>query len=440
MGNKEKPILRFAPSPTGFLHVGSARTALFNYLYAKQNGGELILRIEDTDKERSKPEFEKNIIDGLKWLGISFNQTFKQSERGEIYKKYLNQMIEDGTAYISKETEGKSSEVIRFKNPNKKIKFNDLIRGDIEFDTTELGDFVIAKDLDTPLYHLAVVVDDFDMGVTHILRGDDGISNTPRQILLQEALNAPRPQYGHIPLILASDRSKLSKRHGAVSITEYENQGYLSEAMINFLAMIGWNPGDDREILSIDDLIKDFKIEKVQKGGAIFNVEKLNWINKEYLKLLDEKDIFENIKKELPELDDVILKKLTPVILERINKWNDIRNLKEEGEFDWILKDLDYPKEKLLWKEEKDFLVTKENIDKVVELLQKISSDKFNNESIKNAVWEYAEEKGRGNILWPMRYALSGRDRSPDPFTLASVLGKDETINRLTKASSKLNA
>ena len=209
--NTKKIITRFPPSPTGYLHVGSARTALFNYIFAKQNGGEMLFRSEDTDKERSKQEFEDEILESLEWLGIKFDKTkiIRQSERGEIYKRYLEKMIADGTAYISKEIvekEGDRAEVIRFKNQNKGVIFTDTVRGEIKFDTTELGDFVIAKSLSEPLYHLAVVVDDYEMGVTHVIRGEDGISNTPRQILIQEAVGAPRPVYTHMPFSLAPDR------------------------------------------------------------------------------------------------------------------------------------------------------------------------------------------------------------------------------------------
>ena len=252
MLSKDSPIItRFAPSPTGFLHLGSARTAFFNYLYARKNKGKFILRIEDTDKERSTREFEEDIINALSWLKIPYETLYKQSERTDIYKKYLKKLVDEDKAYVSKEEvkkEGHREEVIRFRNPNKKIKFADLVRGDIEFDTTDLGDFVIAKSSEEPLYHLAVVVDDFEMGITHVIRGEDHISNTPRQILIGEALGAPRPQYAHIPLILAPDRSKLSKRHGALAIAEYRNRGYMSEAICNYLALLGWNPGTDQEI------------------------------------------------------------------------------------------------------------------------------------------------------------------------------------------------
>src|SRR6185312_17392461 len=281
----KKVVVRIPPSPTGYFHIGRARTALFNYLFAKKHGGRIIFRIEDTDKERSKKEYEEDIIASLHWLGITYDEgPFKQSERGEIYKKHIQRILANGTAYISVESEGANKEVIRLKNPNKIITFTDLIHGDITFDTTELKDFVIARNIDDPLYHLTVVVDDYEMGVTHVIRGDDGISNTPRQILLQEALGAIRPVYAHVPLILAPDRSKMSARHGATSLRDFRNRGYLPEAMVNFLGLLGFNPGGERELYTLKELSEIFDLSRVNKAGAVFNIDKLNWFNREYIK------------------------------------------------------------------------------------------------------------------------------------------------------------
>ncbi len=438
--NKKKGIVtRFPPSPTGFMHVGTARTALFNYLFTKKMGGKMLFRLEDTDKERSKKEYEKDILDGLKWLGIKYDgEIIRQSERTEIYRKYLQDMIDSGSAYESEENKDGTGKIIRFKNPNIKIKFNDLIRGDIEFDTTELKDFVIAKDMNTPLYHLAVVVDDFEMGVTHIIRGDDGISNTPRQILIGRTIGAPEPTYAHIPLILASDKSKLSKRHGAVSVNEYRGMGYLSEAMVNFLAFIGWHPDNDDEIFSIEELIKEFDIKRVQKGGAVFNQEKLDWVNREYIKALNdeekEKLILEYLPEEIKKLDKFnteIFKKIVPIIIERIDKFSDIKDMSDRGELSYFFEIPSYEKEKLIWKKS-DSEKTKDSLDGIVKILQSIEFKSI--ENIKESIWDFAEEKGRGDVLWPMRYALSGLNKSPDPFTLAFILGKEETILRVNNA------
>lgn len=431
---------RIAPSPTGTLHIGTARTALFNYLFARQNGGKFILRIEDTDKDRSKKEYEDDILEGLKWLGFEYDEFYRQSERSVLYKKYIKQLIDSDKAYISKEESraevGKEIEVVRLRNKNEKIKFDDMVRGEIEFDTTELGDFVIARSIDEPLYHLAVVIDDYEMDITHIIRGDDHISNTPRQILIQEALGIERPQYAHIPLILASDRSKLSKRHGAVSVSEYRKMGYLREAFINYMALLGWNPGDDRELFTIDELIKEFDIKKIQKGGAVFDIEKLNWFNKEYIKKMSDDELFNEFKKYNLG-DDKIVRKILSIIKERINTFGDLREMADNGELDYYFKKPQYDVEKLSWRDT-DLSATKKHLEKVIELLESMQDSEFSAEKVKEKIWDYAEKEGKGDVLWPMRYALSGRDKSPDPFVLAGVLEKEEVIERIKMAIDKI--
>jgi len=439
--NSNQIITRIAPSPTGVLHVGTARTALFNYLYARQNNGKFIVRIEDTDKERSTKEFEKDILDSLEWLGLEHDELYRQSERGEVYKKYLDKLIKDGKAYISKEEpkeEGQRAEVIRFKNPNKEIAFNDLIRGEIKFDTTELGDFVIAKSTDEPLYHLAVVVDDHEMGITHILRGDDGIANTPRQILIQEAIGAQRPKYAHLPLILGPDKSKLSKRHGATSLDAFKEQGYFKEAILNHLAFLGWNPGDEREFFSHNELIKEFDIEKVSKGGAVFNIKKLDWFNKHYLEQISDEDMFKKVSEKFTGKDNDTVRKLLPLIRERISKLSELDVLIKDGEFEYYFNESsDYESEKLIWKKS-DREKTIQHLEKVREIISE-NEEKNNPDEVKELLWNYAEEVGKGDVLWPTRYALSGRDKSPDPFTLISILGKEKTIQRIKNAINKLN-
>ncbi|PIQ35790.1 MAG: hypothetical protein COV32_01495 [Candidatus Yonathbacteria bacterium CG10_big_fil_rev_8_21_14_0_10_43_136] len=437
-------ITRFAPSPTGVLHIGSVRTALYSWLYARQNNGRFILRIEDTDKERSKKEFEDNIIDGLNWLGLNHDEFFRQSDRAVFYKERIIELIAKGAVYISKEEPkepGERAEVLRFKNPNKVVTFRDEVRGDISFDTTELGDFVIAKDFDTPLYHFAVVIDDFDMGVTHIIRGDDAISNTPRQILIQEALGAPRPIYTHLPMILAPDKSKLSKRHGALAVTEYREEGYLPEAILNFVALMGWNPGNDQEIISLEEMIKLFSLEKVQKGGAVWNIDKLKWFNKHYIKLFPVGKVSDEIFARFPdalrekaEANPKIFGKIIPVIVDHISTFGEVHALAEAGEYDYFFDDPTYQRESLLWKDENEPHVAGQKLQKVLALIDDIDDAFFVPETIKTAIWGYATEAGRGSVLWPMRYALSGRDKSPDPFTLASILGKETTIHRIEGA------
>ncbi len=434
---------RFAPSPTGYMHIGRARTALFNYLFTRKNGGKMIFRIEDTDKERSKKEYEENIVECLEWLGIRYDLgPYRQSERARIYISYLKKLIENGAAFVSKDEEN-GNEVIRFKNPNKKIRFNDLIRGEIEFDTTDLGDFVIARSLEEPLYHLAVVIDDHQMGVTHVIRGEDGISNTPRQILIQEGIGAVRPIYAHIPLILAADKSKLSGRHGAVSVTEYKKKGYLPEAVVNFLALLGWHPSDEREIMSPEELVQDFSIERVQKSGAIFDEEKLKWFNREYLKKLSDDEFLSRAQAFLPEWigskSDVI-KQALPLLREKISVFGDIEELfSPGGELAFTRKLTDYGAGLLLWKKNPDKEAARIHLNECRNLLQKIRFENFDAETVKTAVWPYAEAKGRGDVLWPLRVALTGQEKSPDPFVSAAILGKDESLARVDAAIHFLN-
>ncbi|MEK7081433.1 MAG: glutamate--tRNA ligase family protein, partial [Patescibacteria group bacterium] len=321
-----------------------------------------------------------------------------------------------------------------------KISWNDLIRGKIEFDTTELKDFVIAKNMETPLYHLAVVVDDLEMGVTHVIRGEDHISNTPRQMLIGRALGAPEFFYAHIPLILAPDKSKLSKRHGAVSVNEYTRLGYEPGAVINFLALMGWNPGDEREIFTLDELVKEFRLEKVQKGGAVFNKEKFDWVNKEHIKLLGAVEAQNRIKKLLADqkISDETIDKLSPIIIDRISRFGEIPEMIESGELDYFFAKPEYETKNLLWQKKPDPILASKHLEKVSMILSDLKD--FSQENVKKVIWEYAEKEGRGEVLWPMRYALSGRDKSPDPFTLAYVLGKKETLERLGNALSKLKS
>ncbi len=430
-----KVVTRFAPSPTGLLHLGNYRTALFAYIYARQNGGKFILRIEDTDKARSKKEYEDNILESLSWLGLSHDDFFRQSEQVGKHSEALQKLIDSGHAYISKETpkeEGGRTEVIRFKNPNKKVSFNDIIRGRIEFDTTDLGDFIIAKNMQEPVFHLAVVVDDMNMGVTHIIRGEDHISNTPRHILIYEALGAPVPQYAHIPLVLSTDRSKLSKRRGALPITEYRDRGYLPQALINSMVLLGWNPGTDQEILSLEEIVSQFKLEKVQKAGAVFGEEKLQWINKKYIEML-------SLTEFTSYAESFAQRTLSPQVIqllkERIVSFGEIPGL-IAGELSFVEHVENYTPDALLWKKEPDREKTKSHLQYILTTLSSLTD--FSKESVKTALWSYAEKEGRGNVLWPMRYALSGKEKSPDPFIISEILGKEETLKRLTHAYESL--
>lgn len=445
--NDGKVVTRFAPSPTGLFHAGSYRTAVFSYLFARQNKGKFILRIEDTDKARSKKEHEDNIMESLRWLNLEYDEMFRQSERTAIYREHLEKLISANIAYVSKEEPkepGGRTEVIRFRNPKKKVLFHDLIRGDIEFDTTELGDFVIAKSLDEPIFHFVVVLDDYLMGVTHVIRGEDHISNTPRQILIQEALGAPTPFYAHLPLVLGADRSKLSKRKGAVPLTTYRDRGYLPEAVLNFMVLLGWNPGTDQEIFSLEELVKAFDLSKVQKSGAIFNDEKLLWFNKQYLAKLSDSEFRAELGKVSPTIVSLpLFPKLFSLIREKINTFGEVGALFEAtGELAFAVSTPSYISSALQWKG-MDAAQTKANLGKIIELVTVVSGQDFSKENVKSAVWDFAssipkESGGKGSVLWPMRYALSGKEKSPDPFILAEILGKDETITRLNHAQSLL--
>jgi glutamyl-tRNA synthetase len=440
-----KIVTRFPPSPTGNFHIGSARTALFNYLFTRHFGGTMYLRFEDTDKTRSKQEYEDDILAGLSWLGIEYTlpTVSRQSERTDMYRSALKRLIDAGTAYVSREKakdeSGREVEVVRLRNPGTLITFTDLIRGEITFDTTELGDFVIARSIDEPLYHLAVVVDDHDMGVTHIIRGEDHISNTPRQILIMEALGFARPQYAHIPLILAPDRSKLSKRHGATSVNEYRQKGFLPEAFVNYLALLGWNPGGERELFSLDELAKEFSIEHIHKGGAIFDVEKLRWFNHQYL-LKRSLDDYEQTLLTFAQgigktLNGDFLKHIGPELRERAKTLEEALTL--YNEFEGLNEEISYSKELLLKGAKADPNIVQEHLRAVVPMLQTLN-DAFDVTSIKDAIFPYATEKGRASVLWPMRVALSGKEKSPDPFTLAALLGKQKTLERLESAMALL--
>ncbi len=433
-----KVVTRFAPSPTGLLHLGTYRTAIFAYLYARKHKGKFILRIEDTDRERSKPEYEENIVESLKWLGLSYDEFYRQSENLPKEKFYLEKMIKEGSAYISKEAakdgSGVIKELVRFKNPNIDVTFTDLIKGDITVNTTDLNDFIIAKNLDEPLHHLAVVVDDFEEGVTHVMRGEDLTSNTPRQILIQRAIGAPTPLYAHFPLVLGPDKLKLSKRRGALPASEYIKLGYLPEAILNGVAFVGWNPGTEQEIFTHDELVEAFDLTRVQKSPAVFSSEKLEWFNKEHIKLMPPEEIEKNILMWLPEKFNALGPKLVPIILDRINKWGDIKEMVDRGELYFFLNLPNYPKERLIFKKTPVEKI-KNNLEAAIKALNNLEEKDFTTENIKNTLMLLADAEGsRGEVLHPVRVALSGADKSPDPFIIASILGKNETISRLQKA------
>lgn len=442
--------VRFPPSPTGFCHVGTARMAILNYLFAKKNGGTIVFRSEDTDRERSKPEFEEDIKDQLTWLGLSWDVFERQSERASIHAEALKRLIAEDKAYVSEEPSKNDANVmvrvVRLRNPGTVITFTDLIRGDITFDTTELKDFVIARSETDPLYHFAVVMDDHDMGITHVIRGEDHISNTPRQILIQEALGFPRPQYAHYPLHLGADKSKLSKRTGDVAVKSYREKGFLAPALLNYIAILGWTPPSEREILTLGDMIAEFEISQLHKSGAVFDMEKLRWYNRQYLLALPEGEFataaLGTLRSALEERsvawDESVGEKLLPILKERVHVWDDIREQVTEGEYDYFFADPN-PDAASIPQKGNDSATAHKHLGFAYEALHKLDSESFNDPSrLKDVMWGYATAEGRGSVLWPLRFSLSGRAKSPDPFIIASLIGKDAVIRRIESARSKL--
>jgi glutamyl-tRNA synthetase len=438
----QKVVTRFAPSPTGLLHGGNYRTAIFAYLFAKKMDGEYIVRIEDTDRERSKKEYEENIWETLEWLGLMPDKKFRQSEHTARHSEEIKKLLAEDKAYVSQETagEGKRSSVIRFRNPKVAVTFTDSIRGPITTDTTDLGDFIIARSETEPVFHLAVVVDDADEGVTHVIRGEDHISNTPRQILLQEALGYKTPTYAHLPLVLGPDRSKLSKRRGAKALTEYRGEGYLPEAMINYLALLGWHPESNEELFSVEELIEIFDLARIQKGAGIFDETKLRWFNHEHLRRMADGEFAKRMKIFLESKGETVpenLMDMADLMRERYQTLGEAAEALKTGEFDFM-GEISYPADLLLKGAKADASEVKKNLDEVAGLIESIAGELFTEEGVKEVIFPYATAVGRAQVLWPMRVALSGREKSPDPFTLANILGKEKTIERLNEAVSML--
>ncbi len=488
MSDSNKVVTRFAPSPTGFMHIGGVRTALFAYLFAKKNKGTFILRIEDTDKEREVSGSIEHIKESLKWLGIDwdigpdnpgdFGSTI-QSERLSIYLKYANKLIEKGLAYPDPYTEEELSNFrkkaeenkkpflyrnhrpekfeiwdgkkpLRLKVPEiKRYKWNDLVRGELEAGEEALDDFILIKADGYPTYNFAHIVDDLEMGVTHIMRGDEFISSTPRFLSLYDALGLEYPIFVSLPPILRDDRTKkLGKRDGAKDILEYRNEGYLPSAMINFLAFIGWNPGTEKEIFTKDELIEVFDINKIQKSGGAYNEEKLDWINKEHLKMMPEDEVNRNIISRLQNNVDIrdliknkdvnFLNKVSKIIFDHISKWSDVDDLVREGELYFYFSIPEYQNSLLSWKGD-SLENSKKHLEFIKEKIESAHDSIYSDtEKIKSLIFDYATENGRGNVLWPLRVSLSGKEKSPDPFTLISVFGKEETIRRINNAISKI--
>ncbi len=515
---------RFAPSPTGLLHLGSARTALFAFLFARKNQGTFILRIEDTDKERSKKEYEQDIIEDLKWLGLDWDEgpdkdgpfgPYRQSERMEIYEKYLNRLLKENKAYycfcpeqeleaqrqyqlsqgqpavysgqcrdLSEEQvkenlrQGKSA-IIRFRNETgETVIFEDLIRGKIEFDPKLIGDFPIAKSINSPLWNFSVTVDDFEMKITHVIRGEEHISNTPKQAMLQKALGFNELRYGHLPMILAPDRSKLSKRHGSVPVRYYKQEGYLPETLVNFLVLLGWHPQEEKELFSLNGLAKEFSLERVQKSAAIFNQQRLDWFNGYYLRNLSLEKLTEQclpflikaglisiVQESVPpqlletpgavfwqeqkykvkdteeEIDFQKISKIVSLYQERLKKLSEIVDLT-----DYFFKNkIEFDAKTLLWKQ-MSLDQARGVLTKLETILGKIENENWSRENLETVLLAEAEKicsefsagADRGYLLWPLRVAITGKQASAGPFEVAEVLGKQKVLNRIKQASGIL--
>ena len=462
----KKVITRFAPSPTGTLHIGGVRTALFNYVYAKKHSGKFLVRIEDTDRERSTKEFEKNILDSLDSIGLSPDEKpINQSERGDIYQAAAQKIIDSGQAYYCNcsverlekmrseqqangqkpQYDGKcrnlnlkksSDTVLRLKTPlDGEIVVKDYVRGDIVFNNAELDDLIILRSDGSPTYHLCNVVDDFEQGVTTVIRGEDHISNTPRQIHIQNALGYPELEYAHLPLVLGSDKKRLSKRHAATSLEEYKDDGYLDSAILNTLARLGWSRGD-KEVFYLEDLIKDFDITEVQKAGAIFDVTKLDFLNSQHMANLSHEEFINAINPFLIDVDINLNEHIKKDLL--IESMRSSSNTLKGvcNNLICYFKDIEEYNQRAIDK----FIG---NSDKVVsDLRNKINDLKtWNESSLDTLLQKYREEHDLPipKVNQPIRIALTGSTNSPSLGTTLYLFEKEEVLNRLDNLISFLH-
>ena len=465
---------RFAPSPSGYLHIGGARTALFNFLFARHHGGKFILRIEDTDRERSTPEAINAILDAMNWLGLDWDEgPFYQTKRYPLYQEKVQKLLSEGTAYpcvctpekleakrqLAQKEKRKSMYdgtcrppegvipplpqdkpyTIRFRSPRDGSTIvNDAVKGDVVFDNRELDDLIIARSDGTPTYNFCVVVDDIDMGITHIIRGDDHLANTPRQILLYQALGDTPPQFAHVPLILGLDKARLSKRHGATTVTAYRDMGYLPEAILNYLVRLGWSHGD-QELFSREELIEKFSLESVGKSAGVFNPEKFLWVNFHYLKTRPLSQLAEEIvpyivaKGYRAPQDKSWLERMIKTLQERSRT---LVELVDSAHF-YLTDDIAIDE-----KAAKKFL-TLEVSRPLSKLIERLSAlDEFSEANIESAFSGVLEEFGlsMGKLAQPVRVALTGSTVSPGIHEVIAVLGKERTIRRLQSALERLRS
>lgn len=458
--NQEQGVVRtrFAPSPTGRLHIGGVRTALFSYLFAKHHGGTFVLRIEDTDRTRSTKEAEKEILDALSWVGLHWDEgplsldekdgqgeygPYRQTERRKIYDKYIKKLTKEGSAY---ERNG----AIWFRIPasrrtaeDDRIRFYDLIRGEIATPTDTIEDFVIVKSDGTPLFLLTNVIDDYEMRITHVIRGEDHISNTSKQILLAQSLGLTLPKYAHLPIILNPDRTKMSKRIGSSALLEFKEEGYLPQAVINFLASLGWSPGDDREIFSLTDLVQEFSLSRVGKSGAVFNVDRLDYLNAYYIRQYDLDGLADIILADFwdhqilgkrPE-DMNYFKAVLVLIRERMAKLNDFSALAK-----YFFKTPKFGAKLLVYKKS-ETKETLRGLELVIKRLEGTSESVWHSVEGLHGILAFVAANNNltnGDVFWPTRVALSGSEFSPPPAELLFILGKDESLLRLKHAHKEL--
>lgn len=426
--------VRFAPSPTGYLHIGGARTALYNWLFARHAGGIFLLRIEDTDRQRSTEEATQAILDSLKWLGLDWDEgPYFQSQRLSLYKKYAETLVDQGKAFYDTDTEGRTA--IRFKMLDGVTDVNDLIHGTITFDTSLIEDFIILKADGFPTYNFACVIDDAEMGITHIIRGDDHISNTPKQIALYRALGFTIPEFAHIPMILGEDGTRLSKRHGATSVTEYRDKGYLPQALINFLALLGWSPGNDQEIMSIQEMIEKFTLKRVNKTSAQFNNTKLDWMNGQYIKnspaeclVPDIKAFFEKSGIDTSKISTEWLTNLVGLYHERFKTFQDLVNqtmffFTDTIEYDPAAVD--------------KFLKKSGTLELLKEVYSALAQQSdFDKVHLEGCLRALTEKTGIGfsKLAQPLRVAITGKSVSAGIFETMELLGKEISLKRLEYA------
>lgn len=459
--------VRFAPSPTGHLHIGGARTALFNYLYTRHNNGKFILRIEDTDRTRSTEEFIDAIIEGMKWLNLEWDEgPFRQTDRFDVYKNYIDKLLKEGAAYhcycspeeleqhrkealaqgkapkydgrcrnLKNPVQGKTP-VVRFKMPQEgQTIVNDLIKGAVTFENSQLDDLIIMRSDGTPTYNFTVVVDDVDMKITHVIRGDDHLNNTPKQIHIYKALGYTTPEFAHLPMILGSDKARLSKRHGATSVMAYKDMGYLPDALVNYLVRLGWSYGD-QEIFTKEELIKYFSFESIGKSSSVFNPEKLLWLNSQYMMNTQNKELAEMVmpflKKEgiLSDDKNIDIEWLAKAVATLKERAKTLVELAKALRF-YLVDDIEYnekAKAKFLDEQSKEFL---KELKEAIETLNDFSASEL--EKIFKTIIEKHNIK-LGALAQPVRVALTGGTESPGIFEVIEVLGKSTTINRIKKA------